>query len=50
MTIAYMVRRFDMVLHETTFEDIRIVRDYVLGLSKHGDLRVFTKVTNMLQE
>ncbi|KAF4239925.1 hypothetical protein CNMCM6805_005382 [Aspergillus fumigatiaffinis] len=35
MTIAYMVRPFDMVLHDTAFEDIRIMIDYGLGLSKH---------------
>jgi hypothetical protein len=48
MTIAYMVRRFDMMLHDTAFEDIPIMIDYGLGLSKHGELRVFTKVTYML--
>ncbi|KAF7116903.1 hypothetical protein CNMCM5793_005533 [Aspergillus hiratsukae] len=50
MTIAYMVRRFDMVPHETTIEDMRIVRDNILGLTKNGELTVFTKVTNMLRE
>lgn len=50
MTIAYMVRRFDMVPHETTVEDMRIVRDYILGLTRNGELTVFTKVTNRLRE
>jgi hypothetical protein len=50
MTIAYMVRQFDMMLHDTAFEDIPIMIDYGLGLSKHGELRVFTKVTYMLWE
>jgi uncharacterized protein YutD len=50
MTIAYMIRRFDMVLHDTTFDDMRIVSDYGLGLSKHGELRMVTKVTDMLRE
>lgn len=34
MTIPYVVRRSDMVVHDTTFEDIRIVSDYGLRLSK----------------
>ncbi|RHZ67349.1 cytochrome P450 [Aspergillus thermomutatus] len=50
MTIAYMVRRFDMAPYETTMEDIRIVRDYAMGFPKHGELTVFTEVTNVLQE
>lgn len=31
MTIAVLVRRFDMVLHETTEKDVEIARDRLFG-------------------
>jgi hypothetical protein len=50
MTIAGFARRFDMELHKTTIEDMKIVRDYGLGLTRNGEVEVFAKVTNMLKE
>lgn len=49
MTIAGFARRFDMELHKTTIEDMKIVRDYGLGLTRNGEVEVFAKVTNMLK-
>lgn len=49
MTIAYFVRRFDMELHETTVEDLKIVRDFGLGFTRKGEVEVSVKVTNMLE-
>ncbi|KAF2114400.1 putative benzoate 4-monooxygenase cytochrome P450 [Lophiotrema nucula] len=50
MTIAAFVRRFDMELHKTTIEDLEIVRDFGLGLTRKGEVEVSVKVTNMLNE
>lgn len=50
MTIAAFVRRFDMELHKTTIEDLTIVRDFGLGLTRKGEVEVSVKVTNMLKE
>jgi hypothetical protein len=50
MTIAGFVRRFDMELHKTTTEDLEIVRDFGLGLTRKGEVEVSVKVTNMLRE
>ena len=50
MTIAAFVRRFDMELHKTTVEDLEIVRDYGLGVTRKGDVEVSALVTNILKE
>jgi cytochrome P450 len=50
MTIAGFVRQFDMELHKTTIEDLKIVRDFGLGLTRKGEVEVSVKVTNMLKD
>lgn len=50
MTIAGFARRFDMELHKTTLEDLKIVRDFGLGLTRKGEVQVSVKVTNVLKE
>lgn len=50
MTIAGFGRRFDMELHKTTLEDLSIVADYGLGVTRNGEVEVSAKVTKMLKE
>lgn len=50
MTIATFVRRFDMELYKTTVEDLEIVRDYGLGVTRNGDVEVAVTVTKILRE
>ena len=50
MAIAAFVRRFDMELHKTTIEDLKIVRDLGLGITRKGEVEVYVKVTNILKE
>ncbi|RDA91545.1 hypothetical protein CP533_4373 [Ophiocordyceps camponoti-saundersi (nom. inval.)] len=45
LTIAHLVRRFDLELHDTGPEDVRIVRDMNMGFTRRGAVRVFAKVT-----
>lgn len=50
MTIAAFVRRFDLELYKTTIEDLEIVRDYGLGVTRNGDVEVSATVTKILKE
>ncbi|KAJ5564000.1 benzoate 4-monooxygenase cytochrome P450 [Penicillium frequentans] len=50
MTIASFVRRFDMELYKTTIEDLTIVRDFGLGITRNGEVKVSVKMTDMLKE
>jgi hypothetical protein len=49
MTIAGFVRRFDMELHKTAFEDLEIVSDFGRGITRKGEMEVSAKVTNILK-
>lgn len=44
MTMAHIVRRFDMELYETTAESIKMYRDLGLGYPKEGVFKVMVKV------
>jgi len=50
MAIAGFVRQFDMELHETELEDLKIVRDYGLGVTRKGEVEVSARVTRILEE
>ncbi|XXG95762.1 hypothetical protein Hte_002033 [Hypoxylon texense] len=50
MTLATVVRRFDLELYETGPEDIHIGRDRGVGEPEHGELRMRAKVTKVLAE
>lgn len=50
MTIASFVRRFNMELYKTTIEDLTIVRDFGLGITRNGEVEVSVKMTNILKE
>ncbi|PYH98107.1 cytochrome P450 [Aspergillus ellipticus CBS 707.79] len=43
-TIAYMVRRFDFEMHNTTAEDMEIVGEAVFPLTRRGQRTVYAKV------
>lgn len=48
MTLASMIRRFDMELYETGPEDIRIHREMGIGQPKKGDFCVRAKITKVI--
>ncbi|KAJ4286522.1 hypothetical protein N0V90_013222 [Kalmusia sp. IMI 367209] len=50
MTIAGFVRQFDMELHKTELEDLKIVSDYGLGITRKGEVEVSAKVTKILKD
>ncbi|KID63039.1 benzoate 4-monooxygenase cytochrome P450, partial [Metarhizium brunneum ARSEF 3297] len=45
LTVAHLVRRFDMELYDTEAEDVRIVRDMNMGYTRRGNLRVYAKLS-----
>jgi hypothetical protein len=45
LTVASFVRRFNLELVNTTPEDIRIVRDMVVGLTRNGNMKVYGKLS-----
>jgi hypothetical protein len=49
MTMAHIVRRFDIELHDTTSETIKVYRDLGLGYPKEGALRVMAKVVGSVE-
>lgn len=50
LTIASLVRRFELELCETTIDNIRAVREIGLGQPKEGDYSVRAKVINVIKE
>jgi hypothetical protein len=50
MTIAGFVRQFDMELYKTELEDLKIVRDYGLGITRKGEVEVSARVTRILKD
>ncbi|PFH57702.1 hypothetical protein XA68_14681 [Ophiocordyceps unilateralis] len=44
LTIGHLARRFDLELHDTGPEDVRIVRDMNMGLTRRGAVRVFARM------
>lgn len=48
---AVMARRFDMELHETTIENIRVGREFGIGLPKHKNVvQGHARVTHIVAE
>ncbi|KID61678.1 benzoate 4-monooxygenase cytochrome P450, partial [Metarhizium hybridum] len=45
LTVAHLVRRFDVELYDTKAEDVRIVRDMNMGYTRRGNLRVYAKLS-----
>ncbi|KAJ5726764.1 benzoate 4-monooxygenase cytochrome P450 [Penicillium malachiteum] len=50
LTISSFVRQFDMELYKTTLDDLTIVSDYGLGLTRNGEVEVLVKVSNVLKD
>lgn len=50
MTLARMIRRFDIDLYESQPGDIRIDREMGIGQPLHGDFAVRAKITRVLVE
>ncbi|KNG89675.1 putative benzoate 4-monooxygenase cytochrome P450 [Aspergillus nomiae NRRL 13137] len=50
MTLAYYVRRFDIELVNTTAEDMRIVRDMGVGLTRRGEPSVYARVVRVYED
>ncbi|KAI9926006.1 hypothetical protein ASPWEDRAFT_107650 [Aspergillus wentii DTO 134E9] len=48
-TIAAFVRRFDVDLHNTELEDIRIVKDLGVGYTKHGPMNVSGRIVGLVE-
>ena len=48
LTLAAVLRRFDFELFETTAEDIKIARDYFVGVPEPGSKGVRAVVTKVL--
>jgi len=44
------VRRFDLELYESGYEDVIPYRDYVFGYDKNGNFNVKVKVTAVLTD
>ncbi|GAD93895.1 benzoate 4-monooxygenase cytochrome P450, putative [Paecilomyces variotii No. 5] len=45
LTVAGIFRRFDMELHETTVDDVRLVRDRFFGASRDGSMGVRASIS-----
>ncbi|KAI9044814.1 putative cytochrome P450 oxygenase [Aspergillus affinis] len=50
MAIAYLVRRFDLELHDTPPENLRITRDMGVGFPDTYEFKVSAKVVGMVRE
>lgn len=50
MMIAFLFRRFELELFETTPENIRVVRDYILPHPEEGTWAVRVKVAGIVEE
>jgi hypothetical protein len=51
LALAAFVRRFDLELYDTTYEDdIRITRDLIIGLPDKESVQVKAKVTAIVRD
>ncbi|MCJ1345383.1 hypothetical protein MMC31_003590 [Peltigera leucophlebia] len=50
ITIASLLRRFDLELFETTIENIRVAREFGIGFPKKGNFSVRAKFTKVVKE
>jgi hypothetical protein len=44
LTLAHFARRFNVELHDTVLDDIRIVRDMTMGVTRRGGVKVYAKL------
>ncbi|PHH73528.1 hypothetical protein CDD80_3750 [Ophiocordyceps camponoti-rufipedis] len=44
LTVGHFVRRFDLELYDTEPEDVRIIQDMNVGLTRRGAVRVFARM------
>jgi hypothetical protein len=44
LTIAHFARRFNLELHDTVQEDLRIVRDMTMGVTRRGGIKVYARL------
>lgn len=44
--MAHFARRYNLELHDTTPEDVRIVRDMVMGFTRRGNMTVYVKLSS----
>jgi hypothetical protein len=49
-TIASVARRFDLELHETGLENVRMARDVSFAWPEEGEFSVKVKVARVLRE
>ncbi|KAF9889352.1 hypothetical protein FE257_007462 [Aspergillus nanangensis] len=49
-TIAAVARRFDWELHDTTPDDIRVTGDMAVGYTRRGELKVYARITGLVQD
>jgi hypothetical protein len=40
LTVAAFVRRFNLELVDTTPDDVRIIREFLIGFTKNGNIKV----------
>lgn len=45
LTVAAFVRRFNLELVDTTPDDVRVVREFLIGLTKNGNMKVNGRLT-----
>ncbi|KAJ5710315.1 benzoate 4-monooxygenase cytochrome P450 [Penicillium malachiteum] len=50
LTIASFARQFDMELHKTTLDDLTIISDYGLGLTRNGEVEVSVQVSHVVKD
>ena len=48
-TIAYMVRRFDFELYNTTAEDMEFISETIFPKTRRGMMTVYAKVNNVVE-
>ncbi|KAL6794162.1 cytochrome P450 [Trichoderma sp. SZMC 28012] len=44
LTVAHFARRFNLELHDTVAEDLRIVRDMTMGVTRRGGIKVYARL------
>jgi len=45
LTVAAFVRRFNLELVDTTPDDLRVVREFLVGFTKNGNVKVIGKLS-----
>lgn len=45
ITVAAFARRFNVELIDTTPDDVRVVREFLVGFTKKGNMKVYGKLS-----